>query len=81
MGLPFILVHALGILGEGLDVVVEVPARVFVEDQEKTDELTVHILGVAFRAGHASRGNDDRPDQAAGYVALLVSMRVIEPHD
>ena len=80
-GLAFILVHALRIRGERLDVVVEVPAHVLVEDQEKTDKFTVHILGAAIGAGHASRGNDDRPDQAAGYVALLVNVRVIEPHD
>ncbi len=80
-GLEFVPVELGGIGNVGLDVVVEIPALVFVEGDEDGDELLVHVLGMTVGPGHAAAGDDDAAEQSRGHVAQLVAVGVVEPEE
>ena len=61
----FQFVHSLGIGSVGLDIVVEIPTGVLVENHVEIDELAIHIFRLAIGPGHAARGDDDGADQTA----------------
>src|SRR5260370_6163231 len=58
------LVHGLRLGGMSLDVVVEIPTVVFVDDEKRSDKLAVNILGSSIGTGHTFAGDDDRADQS-----------------
>src|SRR5262249_28592705 len=70
----------LGIAGVSVNVVLQVPASVFVVDHEQADEFAVHVLGTPVRQGHSFAGDQDHADEAALYIFRLVGMGVVEPH-
>src|SRR5262245_13719136 len=51
-----------------------------IEDHEKHDELTVHILRSAADIGHAGRRDNDRPKQAGVDFPFGINVRVVPPH-
>src|SRR5207302_4908652 len=56
------LVHRLGLGGMSLDVVVEIPTVVFVDDEKRSDKLAVNILRSSIGTGHTFAGDEDRAD-------------------
>src|SRR5258708_24029118 len=75
------LVHCLRLGGGGLDVVVQVPAIVFVDEEERSHKFAVYILGSAIRTGHTLLGDDDGANQSGVGVVTLEVGGVIGPDD
>src|SRR5215217_5041365 len=74
-------VHALGMSGEVLYVVVEVVAPVLVEDGEEGDELPVYALGRAVLFCLALAGDYDRAYEPRVGVVGLVDVGMVHPCD
>src|SRR5438034_11828389 len=80
-GVAIKLVHRLRLCGVGLNVMVEIPAVVFVDEEERSHELAVNILGSAIGTSHTLLGDDDGSNQPSICVMTFKIMRVIEPND
>src|SRR5579864_9001882 len=69
----FELVHRLRLGGVGLDVVVQIPAIVLVDDEERSHKLAVNVLGSTVRASHTLPRDNNRADQSSvGIVTFEV---------
>ena len=65
----------------GLNIVVEVPTVVFVDDEVGRDKFAVNILGSTIGTSHALLGNDDGSNESGVGVMTFEIVGVIEPHD
>src|SRR5207247_7462213 len=80
-GVAIELVHGLRLGGVGLNIVVEVPTVVFVDDEVGRDKFAVNILGSTIGTSHALLGNDDGSNESCVGVMSFVIVVVIQPLD
>src|SRR6266849_3486688 len=75
----FELVHGLRLGGVSLDVMVQIPTVVFVDDEERSHKLAVNILGSSIGAGHTFTGDDNRADESGVGIVTFEVVGMIEP--
>src|SRR5262249_52948605 len=73
----FGLLDSLGIGGVIANVVVEIPAFVFVDRDIHGNEFTVDVFGRAVWTGHAAARDHEAAEQSGGNVAQLIAVGVV----
>src|ERR1039457_410171 len=77
----FFTLDALGVGGVVADVVIQVPALVFVDGDIHVHKFVVHIFGPAVGKRHALPRDDEPAEQTGSYIAQFIAMRMVEPED
>src|SRR5438552_3889 len=80
-GVAIEFVHGLRLGGVGLNVVVEIPTVVFVDDEIGRHKFAVNILRSTIGTSHALLGDDDGSNESGVSIMTLEIMRVIKPNN